>query len=417
MDTIVLCVDRDDDIGRHTGVRGPIVGVERNLRIAQRLALTDPADTDVNALYGALKLARDQGMEIATLTGDKNVGLVSDKKISKQLDKLIKEHNPKNVIIVTDGLDDEQVIPIIQSRVKIISVKTIVVRQSKELEKAYFKLTHFLKEISEEPDLARLIFGLPGIALMLLAIGGENAYRLLMAVFGVYLIIRGFGWEESLFQKASDFIRSLSVDRISTVIYFVSLITLLIGGGYALSDLSSYPLILSDFDAAITSFSRLFLNSVSVDILILSMLIAVIGRLVDEYSTKHFIQVRRYLIFIGFILVINIIVDAGAKYLVLEGYSLGNFISTCIIYVLLFGLWSKLTEYFFPEQIAVIEDLIKKTRGTTVYTSEGKQLGKVGGVYIDDLEIAGIRVGRRYIKAEDILSFEDVITVDAQTIK
>ncbi|MBD3262253.1 MAG: DUF373 family protein, partial [Candidatus Altiarchaeales archaeon] len=177
MDTIVLCVDRDDDIGRHTGVRGPIVGVERNLRIAQRLALTDPADTDVNALYGALKLARDQGLEIATLTGDKNVGLVSDKKIARQLDKIIKEHNPKNVIVVTDGLDDEQVIPIIQSRVKINSVKTIVVRQSKELEKAYFKLTHFLKEISQEPDLARLIFGLPGIALMLLAIGGENAYR------------------------------------------------------------------------------------------------------------------------------------------------------------------------------------------------------------------------------------------------
>ncbi|MBD3262680.1 MAG: DUF373 family protein, partial [Candidatus Altiarchaeales archaeon] len=242
-------------------------------------------------------------------------------------------------------------------------------------------------------------------------------YRLLMAIFGVYLIIRGFGWEESLFQKASDFIRSLSVDRISTVIYFVSFITILIGGGYALSDLTNYPLVLSDFDTLTTSFSRLFLNSVSVDILILALLIAAIGRLVDEYSVKHFIQVRRYLIFIGFILVINIIVDAGAKYLVVEGYSLGNFISTCIIYVLLFGLWSKLTEYFFPEQIAFIEDLVNKTKGTTVYTSEGKELGKVGGVYVDNMDISAVRVGRRYIKSEDILSFEEVITVDAETIK
>src|SRR5438132_1208262 len=53
MKTLVLCVDRDDDIGVKTGIRGPIVGREGNLAAATKLGLADPEDSDVNALLSA----------------------------------------------------------------------------------------------------------------------------------------------------------------------------------------------------------------------------------------------------------------------------------------------------------------------------------------------------------------------------
>ncbi|HDI85828.1 MAG TPA: DUF373 family protein, partial [Candidatus Korarchaeota archaeon] len=36
---LILCVDRDDDLGLKTGLRGPVVGVEANTEAATRLAL------------------------------------------------------------------------------------------------------------------------------------------------------------------------------------------------------------------------------------------------------------------------------------------------------------------------------------------------------------------------------------------
>ena len=43
---LVICVDRDDDIGTKAGVTTPIVGRNACIEAAQRLALEDPEDAD-----------------------------------------------------------------------------------------------------------------------------------------------------------------------------------------------------------------------------------------------------------------------------------------------------------------------------------------------------------------------------------
>ncbi|MCX6695125.1 MAG: DUF373 family protein [Candidatus Altiarchaeota archaeon] len=412
MKTLVLCIDRDDDIGRNTKIKGPIVGWDSNLDVAQKMALADPQDTDVNALFGALNIARKLGLEVVTLTGDANVGLISDRVVAEQLDEVIKRFSPESVIVVTDGLDDQQVLPIIQSRVKIESVQTIVVRQSKELEKAYFKIIHFMKEITDDPTLARLLFGIPGIALILLAFGGIQALSIIMAVIGVYLIAKGFGLEEDIFEKASEFFGSLSVERISTMIYVVSFMILVVGTGYGYSDLQKSTLAFSDMNSTLNSLSVFILNSYSMDLLVLTILVAIFGRIVDDYANKKYIHIRRYLIILAFIVMTRYVLNSGANFIVNEGYSFGNFILTLTIGIVAFALWIKITDYMFMDEIETIKEIMRNYEGKDVYNPEGKRIGRVSKVIVRGMEMVALKVGHKRISKDSIVSSGDKVVVN-----
>jgi putative membrane protein len=411
VETLVLCIDRDDDIGRKTGFKGPIIGFEKNLEVAQKLALADPADTDVNAIYGALKIASEVATEVVSLTGDGHVGVVSDNEIARQLDEVIALLKPQSVIFVSDGLDDQQVLPIIQSRVKVNSVQTIVVRQSKELEKAYFKLANFIKEVMGDPALARLIFGLPGIALLLLAAGGIQALSWIMGVVGIYLIIKGFGWEEELFTATGNFIKSLSVERVSTLLYFLALIALALGAAIGYQDLQKANLTFSDITSGSTlsTLGLFIMRSASMNLIFLSFLVAIIARTIDELAVKRFIHVRRYLILAAFITLVAFVLDAGANYMVNEDY--WGFLMKGLIGVFALAVWIKVTELMFRSEIRIIEKVMKETEGKEVSDTEGNKLGKVGKAIVESMKLKGIRVGGRTIPNKEIVSIGDVIVV------
>jgi putative membrane protein len=411
---IILCIDRDDDLGRNTGMRGPIIGVDRNLDAAKKLGLRDPEDTDVNALFGAVKLARELNTEVVTLTGDRNVGLVSDRRIAEQLEKVVEKLDPESVIVVTDGLDDEQVIPIIQSRVKIDSVQTVVVRQSKELEKAYFKLTHFLKEISDDPALARLIFGVPGMALILLAVGGVQALSLILGLVGLYLVVRGMGWEEEAFRRLNEFLKSLSVDRISTLVYVISFIMLFVSLSYGYSDFQQNIGGFTNPKSSLNTLSLLVLNSPAIEYFIWALIIAVLAKTIDEWSRSRFIQVRRLIILMGFIGLVSFITKSGAQFLLDETYVFGRFVLNSIFGVVVFAILTKVTELMFKSEIIAIKDIIYSIKGLKVFDVEGRELGKVSRVYVEDMKLDGIRVGHKHIDADNIESVENVIVVNPE---
>lgn len=151
MKTLVLNVDRDDDFGRKANVKSPIVGIEANIDAATRLGQADPEDSDLNAIFSAIsnynQLSKDgKDVEIATICGHINVGVKSDQILTEQLEKVIKETNAHDVILVTDGVEDEYILPVIQSRVKISSIVRVTVKQSKELEDTYYKILKLLDD-------------------------------------------------------------------------------------------------------------------------------------------------------------------------------------------------------------------------------------------------------------------------------
>jgi len=205
MVTLILCVDRDDDIGRKAGIKGPIIGRDENIRAANLLALADPEDSDTNAIFGAVstydvlkKEGRD--VEVATITGNVSVGIKSDEIIRNQFLELLKRIKVDNVILVSDGEEDEFILPIITSIVPVLHVKRIIVRQSRGLESTYYI---FVKALKDKETVRKIL--LP-IALILLAFSFSvfgiliwryyypNSYLLDPGTFGLSIVFLTLGF-------------------------------------------------------------------------------------------------------------------------------------------------------------------------------------------------------------------------------
>ena len=91
---LVICVDRDDDVGEKTGIQTPVVGRNACIEAAQRLALEDPEDADTNSIFAAIKtfedlISRGYEAQVVTVTGVKNRGVKADEKIASEISILM----------------------------------------------------------------------------------------------------------------------------------------------------------------------------------------------------------------------------------------------------------------------------------------------------------------------------------------
>ena len=194
MKTLVLCVDRDDDIGVKTGIKGPLVGREDNLAAAVKLGLADPEDSDVNALLSSIGIFDDlqkQGVdsEVATICGDVRVGATSDAILTQQLDRVLEEVRPDRVFLVSDGVEDEAFAPILSSRIRIDHVRRVFVRQTPTAESMYYTLAKQMKN----PKVRRKIIAPLGLVLLVFgALYWFNPFAapaLALILTGLYLIL------------------------------------------------------------------------------------------------------------------------------------------------------------------------------------------------------------------------------------
>jgi len=224
---LIISVDRDDDIGRKAGIKGPVIGREALLKAAQAFALADPTDSDVNAIFQAVKVLDELGPDFEAqavlLTGDNDVGVRSDKRISDQLVGVLKKFNADAAVIVSDGAEDEFILPIIQSRLPVISVNRVVVHQAQELESSYFKIKDFINESLDNPKYARLIFGLPAIIFILAAVFGAEGWRAIIGILGAYLLMKGFKIDKYVGGAMNELVTSFTRRRFAFFIYTIAL--------------------------------------------------------------------------------------------------------------------------------------------------------------------------------------------------
>lgn len=223
--TLVLAIDRDNDLGEKAKVKGPVIGEKECLEAANALILADPEDSDSNSFFAAVKTFReiDKG-EVAIITGDDDVGVKSDEELLSQLKEIIKKVEPTEVIVVTDGAEDEYIMPIIQSFLPVVSVNRVIIRQSQNLESSYYMIKDFMHELVTDPKMARIFLGIPAIALLILAFFGATGWRLVIGAVGTYLLIRGLQLEIIVGKVVNELISSLKNDRVSFFFYIVSII-------------------------------------------------------------------------------------------------------------------------------------------------------------------------------------------------
>ena len=313
---LVLAIDIDNDLYRKTKISGPVMGRVQNLNAANQLILADPEDTDGNTMFQAVKTYDDLKKEgysvnIATITGTENEGYDADREIARQLELVLSSYKVDACVFVTDGASDNRVLPIVESRIKINSVKMVTIKQARELENTYFVMLEKLKE----PNYARIVFGIPAILLLLFAISFSLGlgWEPPVALIGIYLVMKGFGLEDIIVESFRGF--GFSIDRISFVFYLSALIfffaSLLIAyGNYAA-------------EVGATDNGLLIGASTVEGFLILTpimLILYLVGRILDAKNSRYLFRNFKYGTYIGSSVILWVLVYSFVAWVIGQIY-------------------------------------------------------------------------------------------------
>lgn len=205
---LVLCIDRDDDIGSKGGIETPIVGRDHCINAGTRLAIEDPEDSDANAIFGAIKtyeelIAKGYNSEVALVAGKFNRGIEADEKISLEIQNILTRYQADAAVLVSDGEDDETVIPIVQAMIPLISIQRIIIKHSRSVEYSYAVLGRYIKMLVYDPRYSKFFLGVPGALLVasgLATVFGltREAIALALSILGGAFIIRAFDIDKAL---------------------------------------------------------------------------------------------------------------------------------------------------------------------------------------------------------------------------
>ena len=199
---LVICVDRDNDVGKKAGISTPVVGRNACIEAAQRLALEDPEDADSNAIFSAIKTYEDlvssgYKAQVITVAGVETRSVQGDEKIASEIKSVLSKFSADGAVIVSDGEDDEMVIPIIQNVIPVVSVQRVVMKVSRTIEHSYAVFGKFLKMVVYDPRYSKFFLGVPGILLLIGGIGVLTGYTaeifaVLVGILGGAFLIRAF---------------------------------------------------------------------------------------------------------------------------------------------------------------------------------------------------------------------------------
>jgi putative membrane protein len=282
-----------------------VIGREACIDAALKLSLADPEDSDANVVYAAVKL-RDElvekgefdDVEVAIITGHPKVGLKSDMELARQLDEVLKVFPADGVIPVTDGAEDEQIFPIITSKVPIITSHRVVVKQSPGIETTWYIIVKYMKEILSDPEVARVVFGIPGLMALLYGIAKlvgvwypESEKIVSTAIWGTVLLIiggiffaKGFNFNIG---SAISSLRRAVVEQFVVVLSFVAGILIIVSGAInAYLNLESYSLrLIGSYPGTSLLAMLIYLNSLSASIA-LGIAVMMAGRVIQAYLKR-----------------------------------------------------------------------------------------------------------------------------------
>ncbi|MGC8710091.1 MAG: DUF373 family protein [Candidatus Micrarchaeia archaeon] len=367
---LVLAVDIDDDLHRKTNISGPVLGRVQNLNAATQLALADPEETDANTMFQAVKLydeLKKDGylVNVATITGSESEGYAADREIARQLDLVLAEYKADACVFVTDGASDNRVLPIIQSRIKINSVKLVTMKQAEKLENTYFVVLEKLKE----PHYARIVFGIPAILLLLFAISYAigTGWELPVALIGIYLVVKGFGLEEAFLSSFRGL--GFSIDRISFVFYLSSIVFALASVFIAYGNYTS--------EIGITNNAIIIWAYVIEGFLLLlpiTLIFYLIGRVIDTKGSRYIFRSFKYGMYIGSSIIFWVLIYSFVAWIIGQIY-FGQLLLYTLAAIVIGAFISISTNYLRGKALRK-----KRVKDKIVVNELGALIGKVYGI-------------------------------------
>jgi putative membrane protein len=283
---LVLCVDRDDDIGYKAKIQSPVIGREAALAAATALALADPEDSDVNAIFQGIRIYDDlvkkgEGAAIVVLAGNHTDMIEGDRKMAADLEQVIRLTATVSCILVSDGAEDEFILPIIQSRIPVASVQRVIVSQMPNLESSYYTI----RKLMDDPKISRVFLVPVGLAMLLYAVATligypEGATVIVLGVVGIYILFRVFGVDTVFGEGVSSLQSSLEKGRFSFVTSISAIVLAVIG--VVLGSASVFENYTSEFSMGYFLYVITFLYG-SIGWFTASALIVTAGKVIDTY--------------------------------------------------------------------------------------------------------------------------------------
>ena len=335
MGLLVIAIDRDNDLGRKTGIRSPVIGREANVKAALELGLADPEESDTNTMLAAIRaydqlLKDDKTVEIVTICGDVRVGTKSDMKIANTLDQVIAKTNATKAILVSDGAEDRELEPIIRSRLRIDSTRMVVVQQSRPIEDTLYTIIHKM----EDPKIQRQ-FILP-VALVMFVWGlmtwfglSDIASGAIWVVLGGYMLVKVAGWEEAIRNFYTELL-TVTSERVSFYSYawLIAALLMIVGITRGLDQMQEVS------EQGVLAMVLAFLSLDGVLLLLLASVVCIeISRTIDAYLRDGIFNIN----IVRFIFTVASmgLITAGVVEIVNDIFVQENFDSNNVQYILL----------------------------------------------------------------------------------
>jgi putative membrane protein len=297
---LVLCVDLDDDLGRKTGLETPVVGREAVEDAAVDLATADPEDSDVNVMFQGihvlddLRAEEDEQVEVAAVTGVQGSEVRATRAVGEEVDTVLARLSTGEsvrAIVITDGAQDESVLPVIRSRVPVDSVRRVVVRQAQDLESMYYTV----KQVLADPETRGTLLVPLGILLLIYPfvtiatffdVPGAAVLGLISALLGLYTLFRGLGLESTVDDVADRARNLLYAGRVTIITYVVAAALLVVGGVEGVETLRAVRAGLGGTPSAVTVLAALVNGAIRW--FAAAGITSSLGQVTDEYLADRF---------------------------------------------------------------------------------------------------------------------------------
>jgi putative membrane protein len=350
---LILCVDRDGDLSTKAGIKTPLVGKASNLDGAVSLALKDPEEPDANAMFEAVSLydrllrekKADEVFEIATICGSELGGVGADRKLVAELNTILEGFNAKEVILVTDGYTDEAVLPLVESRVPVSSVRRIVVKHSESIEETAALFSRYMRMLVQNPKYSRIALGLPGALILIwsiLALLGVGVYYYAVAiglVMGSFMLIKGFGVDraaKNFYHWAKEYsppALPVQVANYATIASILCIAVSIYSGYSNAMKFSPPPADPAGWISAVPGFAGYFLKG-AVDLVIVGLGAVLIGRAIRMYFERD-VRLLRNAALIVSVVWSRMIVNGAADVLIDPAAGLPNLVFFIIVGILI----------------------------------------------------------------------------------
>jgi putative membrane protein len=204
---LIICIDRDNDVGLKTGIETPIVGRTACLEAATKLALADPEEADANTIFAAVKeyeelISKGINCEVITVGGLFERGVLGDKKIREEVESVLRDYPAAEAVVVSDGVEGEELTPVISPLVPVVSIRKVIIKHSESVEESYQVLGRYFKMLLTDPRYSKYALGLPGLVFIGITVAylvsSRYAPLILVALIGIILAVRGFNVDREI---------------------------------------------------------------------------------------------------------------------------------------------------------------------------------------------------------------------------